>query len=165
MGPYMSSEALKNLRRGAKKMEKAMSPAARVRRQFRLGRPPKSTLPLHPTVAWQKADSLLSDFRQMMKAEKLQPDDVDAQIIGVRESDPDKPVFIEMERETALKALSAPDIIAIGCIFRQHDAQTKQDVDFFVQFTGLSERGLNVLKQASTMQHEITERSSKKRSN
>ena len=165
MVPYRSRQALKNLRRGAEKMEKAMSPAARVRREFRLGRPPKCTLPLHPSVAWQKAESLLADFRQRMEDAGLSREDVDAQIIGVRESNPDAPVFIAVERDKALKTLSAPDIIAIGCIFRQHDSTTKQNVDFFVQFTGLSEQGMNVLKKAATMQHELTKFFGKKHTN
>ena len=156
MGPYKSSDALKNLKRGVKKMEKAMSPAAEVRRQFRLGRPPKGTLPLHPTTAWQKAESLLADFRQKMQAKKLRPEDVDGQIIGVREADPGEPVFISLaDREAALRTLSAPDIIAIGCIFRQHDSKSKENIDFFVQFTGLSEQGLGVLRKAAEMQHNM----------
>jgi hypothetical protein len=151
MVPYRSQKALRNLKLGAKKMETAMTPAARVRREFRLGRPPKGMLPLHPTVAWQKAESLLTDFRQKMKAAALLPEHVDAQIIGVRDPNPDEPVFLAGDRDAALKTLSTPDIIAIGCIFRQYDARSKQDVFFFVQFTGLSERGLNVLKKACTM--------------
>jgi hypothetical protein len=112
-------------------------------------------------VAWQKAESLLADFRKLMEDAGLLASDVDGQLIAVREADPDTPVFIEItDRAEALRILSAPDIIPIGCIFRQHDAVAKQNVDFFVQFTGLSEQGMNVLTKAAEMQHTLSQRTS-----
>lgn len=148
MTPYRTRAAKQNLRAGIKKMEDTMSPAAQVRRQFRLGRPPKGESLLHPKVAVDKAVSLLADFRERMQKAKLNPEHVGALIVGVREGNPDEPVLIKIDRDNAIATLSAPDIAAIGCIFWQRDGD--KEVDFFVQFTGLSERGLNVLKQAST---------------
>ena len=137
-----------------------MSRAARVRRQFRLGRPPKDTLPLHPRIAWDKAESLLSDLRQRMKDAGLSPADIDAQIIGVRDPNPNEPVFVPLkDKDEVVKILSEPDIIAIGMIFRQHDAEANdgkgQDITFPVQFTGLSKAGLDVLKGAANRQVSI----------
>lgn len=149
MVPYRSREALRNLKRGAKKMEDVMSPAARVRRSFRLGRPPKDTLPLHPKVAWEKAESLLADFRQRMTAAGLKPDDVDGQIIGIRGDRPDEPDYIPAEKEKALATLWSPDVIALGMVFRQLDRATGQDIFFPVQFTGLNENGIMVLRRAA----------------
>jgi hypothetical protein len=152
MTPYRTRIAKRNLREGIKKMRETMSPAAQVRRQFRLGRPPKRTDDLlRPLLAVDKAELLLADFRKRMQSAGLNPEHVDALIIGVRASNLDEPVFISIDRDKAIAALSAPDIGALGCIFRQRDGE--QNVDFFVQFTGLSERGLNVLKRAATMQH------------
>jgi len=132
-------------------MEEHMSPAARVRRGFRLGRPPKvSDELLRPLLAVDKAETLLADFRQRMQTAGLNPEHVDAMIIGVRASNMDEPVFIPVERDKAISALSAPGIGALGCIFRQRDEG--KNVDFFVQFTGLTDRALGVLKRAITMQ-------------
>jgi hypothetical protein len=128
-----------------------MSPAARVRRQFRLGRPPKGTLPLHPSVAVDKAESLIADFRGRMETAGLKPEHVAGLIIGVRSANPDEPVFIPIDRDKAIATLSAPGILAIGCIFWQRDEAENKEADFFVQFTGLSEQGLSVLKRACTM--------------
>ncbi len=156
MTTYRTRAAKKNLREGIKKMEDVMSPAAQVRRQFRLGRPPKGQLPLHPKVAVDKASALLADFRQRMQAVGLKAEHVDGLLIGVREANRDEPVFIPIERDSAIATLSAPDIIAVGCIFRQHDEREGKDIDFFMQFTGLSEQGLNLLKKAASTAHAWT---------
>ena len=149
MTPYRSRASMKNLREGIKKMEEQMrmNPAARVRREFRLGRPPKGETLLHPKVATEKAVTLLADFRRRMQDAKLDPEHVDGLIVGVRESNPDEPVVIPIKQDEAIATLSTPEMAAIGCIFWQRDGG--REVDFFVQFTGLSERGINVLKRAS----------------
>jgi len=156
VGPYRTNDALKNLKKGVKKMEKNMSPAARVRRDFRLGRPPKGQLPLHPRVAWEKADSLLTDLRKRMQEAGLRMDHVKGEIVAIRDNDPDEPVFVSVaKQEAAIETLSAPNIIALGCVFRQFDEQMKQGATFFVQFTGLSERGLAVLKKAAEKRNAV----------
>jgi hypothetical protein len=143
---FYSRAARRNLKAGATKMEENMSAAARVRREFRRGAPPKGTTP-RPLVAVDKAEQLLANLRERMHAAGLKREEVDGQIIGVRSAN-DEPVFIPIEREKAIAILSAPDIIPLGCIFRQQDGG--KNVDFFVQFTGMTERGLDVLKRAVT---------------
>jgi hypothetical protein len=153
MVSHRTRTAKKNLREGIKKMESDMSAASRVRRQFRLGRPPKSVLPLHPRVAVDKAEALLSDFREMMKVEGLKPEHVDTLIVAIREAAPDEPLFISLvNRDAAIAALSAPDTIALGCVFGQFDAKQGQTVEFPVQFGGLNERGINVMRKAVAKQ-------------
>lgn len=149
MTPYRTREAKRNLREGIKKMEAVMSPAAQVRRDFQLGRPPKDALPLHPITATDRAESLLADFRTRMQKAKLKPEHAQGVIVGIRLSDPDKPVLIKIDHDEAIAKLSKPDIIALGCVFHQFDEREHKAVTFFKQFTGLNERGLNVLKLAA----------------
>jgi hypothetical protein len=128
-------------------MEATMSPAARVRREFRTGRPPKGTLPLHPVVVWDRATEMIADFRRKMEAAGLDPNDVGGQIIGVGVDD--VPIFIGLdERDKCIKILSRPDVIAIGMVFLQRDREKGQDVSFSWALAGLSESASQVLKRA-----------------
>lgn len=149
MTPYHTREAIKNLRKGIRKMEDVMSPAAQVRRDFQLGRPPKNELPLHPITAAQKAESLIADFRARMEKAKLKPEHAQGLIVAIRTADPDKPILIKIDHNEAIAKLSKPDTIALGCVFHQFDERDGKAVTFFKQFTGLNERGLNVLKLAA----------------
>jgi hypothetical protein len=154
---FYSRAAKRNLKAGSKKMEDNMSAAARVRREFRLGRPPKTVpegmppMPLHPQVAADKAVRLLADLRERMHAAGLKREEVDGVIVGIRAANPDEPVFIPIDRAKAIETLSAPDIIALGCVFRQHDGD--KDFDFPVQFAGLNARGVGVLRRAVEIKH------------
>lgn len=139
-----------------------MSPAARVRRDFRLGRPPgkvQEVLPLHPRVVWERAFGLLEGFRTNMQIVTQQPrGDVNAAIVFIEESDPDKPRFLLMdEGETHIRdRLSKPDVIALGLIFRQFDAKEKKQITFPYQLTGLNERGIAVLRRAVELQDKMS---------
>jgi hypothetical protein len=92
----------------------------------------------------------------------LSPADFDAQIIGVPDPNPDEPVFISLDKDEAFRVLGGPDIIPIGMIFRQHDAEANggqgQDITFPVQFTGLSKAGLEVLKKAVNIQVSVAKK-------
>jgi hypothetical protein len=152
---YRTRAAKKNLREGIKKMEKVMTPAAQVRRDFRLGRPPKASeaLPLHRMVVWQRATDALSNLRARMTAAKLNPDDVTAAIVFIERDNPDQPnVLLMDDQQAAFEQLGRDDVIALGMIFRQFDEQTKQQSTFPYQFMGLNERGMDVLKKAATQQ-------------
>lgn len=163
MTPYHSRAAKKNLREGIKKMENVMTRAAQVRRSFRLGRPPKpgESLPLHPLVVWKRAMESLASFRALMSLEKLQPSHVTAAIVYLQEGDPSTPRFLLLEEpnktEEEVKAaifetLGRPDVLAIGMLFRQFDAEKKEQSTFPYQFTGLSENGLAMLRKAAELQ-------------
>jgi hypothetical protein len=159
-----SRAAKRNLREGIRKMEEeTMTPAARVRRDFRLGRPPRKVedvLPLHPSVVWKKATDALSDFRARMIAANppLNPGHAVALIVFIEIASPDKPQFIAIEEEVGkncekcqtkvFEQLSRGDVIALGMVFRQFDEKTSQFVRFPYQFTGLNERGIAVLQNA-----------------
>src|ERR1700690_3400108 len=130
---YRSRAAKKNLREGIQKMEAKLSPAAQIRREFRLGRPPKpgDALPLHRTVAWSKATEALSSFRERMTAVGLEPNHVEAGIVFIELTNPDLPQFLPMEgndkddeewKRAAFEQLGRDDVIALGMVFRQFDA-------------------------------------------
>jgi hypothetical protein len=149
-------EAKRNLLEGAKKMEQEMTPAARVRREFRLGRPPKAATslePLHPLVVWNRATEALTSFRGRMKAAKLNPNHVDAVIVFIEAANPDTPRFLELEQKQVLKQLGRADVIALGMLFKQFDAIKKQQAIFPHLFMGLNERGMAVLKKAAEIQN------------
>lgn len=149
MGPYFSQRALKNLRKGIKKVDKNMSPAARVRQQFRVGRPAKGTLPLHPVVVWQRATEQLAHLKQMMVDAGLKASDVDGQIVAIHGADEHTPRFIGLtDEKEALKLLSRMDVIALGMVFRQHDSELKKDITFSWNLAGLTENGMAVMKRA-----------------
>ncbi|GGG71864.1 hypothetical protein [Edaphobacter dinghuensis] len=165
MTPYTTQAGKKNLQAGIKKMEKSMSPAAQVRRNFRLGRPPKAgeSLPLHRTVVWQRAADAVNKFRSEMIAAKLNPHHVDAAIVYIEAANPELPHFILLDDESrsldeiraaAFDILGRDDVLALGMLFKQHDEQTKQDVTFPYLFTGLSVNGIAVLRKAATNQYE-----------
>ncbi len=153
MSPY-SESALRNLQKGVKKMSTTMSPAAKIRRDFQLGRPPKALTdePLHPTVVCSRAEALLSDLRARMVAAGLTASDVEGWIIYVRGTNPDPtyPEFIPMgqadSRQKAFKELGEPDTVALGVIFQQIDGG--QRATFAKQLTGLSELGQATLRKA-----------------
>ncbi|HEX3985371.1 MAG TPA: hypothetical protein VHX13_02080 [Acidobacteriaceae bacterium] len=144
-------------------MEKAgMSPAARVRREFRLGRPPRplpdGAMPeqLHPAVTWQRAKDALADFRRRMADAKLKPEQVDAAIIYVTRAYPERPCFLRLEdsvRPAALNLLAREDVIALGMLFVQFDARAKQRTIFPHLFFGLNQRGMAVLKEAAALEY------------
>ena len=175
MVEHRSQAAKKNLREGVRKMEEeSMSPAARVRREFRLGRPPKKVedvLPLHPVVVWNKAADALSDFRARMATAKLDPDHVEAAIVFIEMADQDAPKLLALEQETGepsekcrqatFKQLSRSDVIALGMIFRQFDKKRKSATVFPYQFMGLNDRGLAVMRRAATETHEKSARLTK----
>jgi hypothetical protein len=164
MTPYRTQAAKKNLQAGVKKMEQIMSPAARVRRDFRLGRPPKpigeneQPEPLHPVVVWRRANEAVSSFRSRMTAAELKPRHVAAAIVYVERAAPDQPRLLALEEKgkspeemqsAAFEVLGRPDVIALGLIFGQIDERTKQKAIFPYLFFGLNQRGMAVLKKAA----------------
>jgi hypothetical protein len=163
MSPYTET-AIKNLQKGVKKMSKAMSPAAQVRRDFQLGRPAKALTdePLHPAVVWARAEALLSDLRGRMTSVKLDPLAVRAFIVYVQMPDFTDPQFLalsgpnppETYRQTALEALGAPDTLALGVLFQQWD--DGKVATFPKQLTGLSELGMMTLRKAGALLNEAT---------
>jgi hypothetical protein len=167
MVEHRSRAAKRNLREGIKKMEGNMSPAAQVRREFRLGRPPKpgESLPLHPKVVWERAYTALSRFRLLMTIEKLEPTHVTAAIVFIELADPGQPRVLLLEEEgkseeeckqALFDQLGRHDVIALGMIFRQFDAKEKKQATFPYQFTGLSQRGISVLRKAAEIQERYT---------
>lgn len=163
---FYSRAARRNLKAGAKKMEKNMSAAARVRRDFRLGRPPKGeSLPLHPRVVRDRAYAALSRLRTLMSIEKLEPTDVTAAIVYIDEANPDQHHVLLMEvegktdeecKQAVFETLGRPDVIALGMIFRQFDAKEKKQTTFPHLLAGLNERGVAVLKKAVEAQERLT---------
>jgi hypothetical protein len=160
---FYSRTARRNLKAGAAKMEENMSTAARVRRDFRLGRHPKQgeSLPLHPRVVWERAYVALSRFRTLMSIEKLDPKHVTAAIVFIEEADPDQPRVLLLEEEgkseeeckqAVFEQLGRHDVQALGMLFRQFDAEKKQQSTFPHLFVGLNARGMAVLKKAALMQ-------------
>ena len=146
-----------------------MTAAARVRRDFQLGRPPRPLAegevpePLHPVVAWQRATDALADFRGRMTTAGLKPEHAEALIVYVQLADLDTPRILLLEepgktademRRAALETLGQEDAITLGMLFQQHDEQTGQRAIFPRQYSGLSlnKRGMDVLKQAAQTQ-------------
>jgi len=164
---HRSRTAKKNLREGIRKMQAEMSAAAKVRRDFRLGRPlkPGEALPLHPLVVWKRATEALASFRTLMALEKLQPSDVSAVIVYLEEAHPDVPRFLLLEeagkseeeiKSSVFEVLSRSDVLALGMLFRQFDAEKKQQSTFPFQFTGLTEGGIALLRRAAEMQGKMS---------
>lgn len=154
-------------------MEANMTTAARVRREFRLGRPPRALRegeqpePMHPAAAWKRATDALADFRARMTAATLQPEHVIGAIVYVTLAEPNEPRFLLLEdegrtaeslQEEAFEQLSRGDALALGMIFRQFDAEAKQQSTFPHQFFGLSPHGVTVLRNAAEKQVRIGER-------
>lgn len=165
MAPYTTPAGKKRLQAGIKKMENTMSPAAQVRRNFRLGRPPKAgeSLPLHRTVVWQRATDALEKLRGEMRAAKLDAKHVTAAIVYIESTDPTAPHVIPLGEEgkslddirpVAFETLGRDDVLAIGMVFAQYDEQAKKQAIFPYQFTGLSPDGIAVLRKAATDQDE-----------
>jgi hypothetical protein len=168
MTPYRTQTAKKNLREGIRKMKEAMkdNPAAQVRRDFQLGRPPRPLAegqnpePLHPTVAWQRATEALADFRARMAAVGLNPQYADAAIVFIQSADQDQPHLLglsEDARGTAYETLARGDVIALGMLFAQIDERSKQKAIFPKLFFGLSERGMAVLRRAAEIERALGE--------
>ena len=163
MAPYISDAAKKNLQKGIGKMNKAMTPAAQVRRDFRLGRPakPGDGSPLHPAVVWQKATDALANFRFRMVAANLNPADAEAIIVFVAPETQSTPRSLPIEapgksveqmRSAAFAELSREGVFAVGMLFDQFDEQSKQQATFPYQLQGLNESGVMCLRAAATMQ-------------
>ena len=163
---YRTRAAKKNLREGITKMEQRMTPAAQVRRDFRLGRPQKTEIdePLHPAVVWQRANRALADFRARMSAAELKPDHAEALIVYVAMPDMDVPHFLSLEsahrtpeecQRVALEQLGQGNALALGMVFTQFDEQTKQQALFPYQFMPLSDRGIAVLRRSAMIQDEL----------
>jgi hypothetical protein len=156
---HRTEAARKNLRKGIKKMENSMSAAARVRRAFQLGRPPKplsegEMIPepsLRPAVLWQRAVDALASLRARMQAAGLKPEHAEAAIVYVERAAPDEPhVFtLAEDRIRALELFASEDVIPLGMIFMQHDEQTGQRAIFPYLFFGLNQRGMAVLRKAA----------------
>jgi len=167
MTPYRTETARKNLRKGIRKMEKTMTAAARVRRDFQLGRPPRPLPegqipePLHPSVLWQRATSALADLQKRMTDAGLRAKHVEALIVYVHRNDPDMPhVFLleqagastEQRQRDALGTFASAEVIALGMLFKQYDAEAKRESIFPYLFFGLNSRGMDVLKRAAALQ-------------
>lgn len=165
MTPYKSRAAVKNLRAGIKKMENTMTPAALVRREFRLGRPPKPVedpAQLKHTVVWKKASDALADLRARMSAAGLRPEHVGAEIVYVTQNAPDTPERLLMcgqgrtddeWRDEALSRLAQDDVIVLGMLFTQFDEQSGTQAIFPHLFVPLNARGMDVLKREALRQH------------
>jgi hypothetical protein len=96
-----------------------------------------------------------------MALERLPQSDVTAAIVYLEEADPSWPHFLLLEEdgksEEEIKALiferlSRPDVLALGMLFRQWDAEKQQQITFPYQFTGLSEGGVAMLRRAAELQ-------------
>lgn len=166
MTPYRTRAAKKNLQAGIEKMKEEMSAAARVRRDFRLGRPPKplgeneEPEQLRADATWRRASEAVAAFRARMTAAKLNPQHVAAAIIFVERTNPEQPHFLFLEEKgkapeeiqsAAFDVLSRSDVIALGMIFEQFDERTKQRAIFPYLFFGLNKRGMDVLKRAADL--------------
>lgn len=169
-----SRAAIRNLRKGIQKMEKKMSQAAQVRRDFQLGRPPRpigeheEPEPLHPNVLWRRATGALVDLRTRMSTVGLKPEHVAAAVIYVERANPELPHFMPLEqpgktpeemRQEAFDFLvrRGEDVIVLGMLFTQFDEQAKQKAIFPRLFFGLNQRGMNVLKRAAQLEYEAGE--------
>ncbi len=170
MPPYNTPDAHRNLQAGIKKMEAAMTPAAKVRREFRLSSRPKPAPnpdPLDRRVVWRKAIEALADFRARMAAAGLDPNDVEGVIVCIEGAAPDRPRTLLVEgagmkaeewKALAFEQLGRDDVLALGMIFRQYDRGAKGsgvNAVFPFQFTGLSEQGVAVLRTAATELHTL----------
>lgn len=156
---------MRNLKAGAKKMEDSMTAAARVRREFRQGRPPKPVedpAQLKPTAVWKKASDALTDLRRRMTDAKLNPAHVGAEIVYVTQESPDDPERLlmcgegrtdEEWRDEALKELAKDDVIVLGMLFVQYDAQSGTQAIFPHLFVPLNARGMAVLRKEAETQH------------
>ncbi len=170
MTPASTEDGKNNLREGIKKMAKAMTPAAKVRRNFQLGRPQKppqdGDVPLHRTVVWHKAMRALIDFRSRMADAGLDPTDAKAEIVCLEATDPQTPQFLPLEekgklpeqtREDAFRTLGRDDVIAIGLVFEQWDWHGGNDgqpaiATFPYRFMGLSPHSAALLKACAIQQ-------------
>lgn len=166
MAPFVTHEAKTNLQKGIKKMEASMTKAAKVRRDFRMGRPPKAgDGPLHPIVVWRRAVAALANFRERMAAAGLDPFHAEAVIVYVETSASTTPLFIPIESLTktpaqlqaeALEKLQG-DTFALGMVFTQGDTEAgdpMQQVFFPYQLTGLSEVAVAVMRLAAKIKQE-----------
>ncbi len=125
-------------------MKASTSVAAEVRRQFRLGRPPKGAEHLRPLIAADKAEMLLEDLRNRMRqagTKWFEDEHVNAMLVSVDDTD----VCItpvENNRDKMLANLTTPGAYALGCVFVQFDqdaGKSGQNVFFYVPFIGLSD--------------------------
>jgi hypothetical protein len=164
---FYTRKAKKNLREGARKMEDAITPAARVRREFQLGRPLKlqeDMLPLHPSVVWKRATEALSSLREKMTKAELKPYHAEAVIVFIDSANPDQPQFLHLEdavgklsescHTKVLETLSRRDVIAVGMLFQQFDETKNQRAIFPKLLMPLNGRGMEVLKKAAAIQNE-----------
>ena len=153
-----------------------MTPAARVRRDFTRGRPPKlvegDMEPKHRAVVWRKAAEALADARQRMTDAKLDPRHIEADIVFVVRTAPDVPEMIAVEwhpnsagaeqrpispaewEAHVLDVIGKDEVIVLGMIFTQldllaGDAGRGQIAYFPLLFTGLNARGMGVLRAAA----------------
>lgn len=166
--------AKRNLREGAKKMESAMTAAARVRREFQLGRPPKALgenehpEPLHPAVLWKRATEALEDFRKRMTSAKLNPQHARAAVIYIESTAPELPRFLPLEeegesseerRKNVVEFLMSrsDDVIVLGMIFEQWDEEAHKKAIFPKLFFGLNAKGMAVLRHAAEVVFEAGE--------
>jgi hypothetical protein len=167
MTPYRTETARKNLRRGIKKMEKTMSRAARVRRDFQLGRPPRALPegqapePLHPSVLWQRATEALTSLRARMTEAGLLAKHAEGLIVYICREDPDTPQAFLLEppgtsqeerQRAAFDTFASADVIALGMLFKQYDAEAGREAIFPYLFFGLNQRGMDILKKAAALQ-------------
>jgi hypothetical protein len=131
--------AKRNLRAGAVKMAENISIAARVRRDFRRGRPPKGVEHLRPLVAVDKAEFSLADFRSRMRqagTSWFRDEHIEAMLVTV---DADDATLTPVgDRAKMLANLAQPGAYALGCLFAQFDADTSQNVFFCIPFIGLN---------------------------
>lgn len=165
-----SQAAIRNLKKGIKKMQQKMTLAAQVRRDFQLGRPPRALAeheepePLHPAVLWRRATETLSDFRGRMVNAGLKPEHVAAAVVYVERPNADVPHFLPLEEpgktgEEMRKQISdflishGEDMIVLGMIIVQFDEQSKQRAIFPRLFFGLNKRGMDVLKKAAELEY------------
>ncbi|MGI4755929.1 MAG: hypothetical protein ACRYGF_03670 [Janthinobacterium lividum] len=159
--PANTEAGIQNLRRGIKKMANTMTTAAKVRRDFRLGRPAKAAepQPLHRAVVWDKAEKALASFRQRMTAAGLNPAHAEACIVYVTMEARLKAEYIPIEgdnrsaeeiRAAAYEILGRDDVLALGMVFHQFDEEAKKNAYFPFQFMGLSNDGVLVMRHATT---------------
>ena len=150
---FYSRAAKRNLKAGSRKMEENMSTAARVRRQFRFGRPPKSTEHLRPLIAVDKAEVSLADLRNRMRqagTKWFKDEHVRAMLVTVDGTD--ARITSVDNREKMLANLTRPGAYALGCVFVQFDADagnSGQNAYFYVPFIGLTDDERVTIQAAS----------------